>query len=320
MNAFGKNGWPIQFCLALGCALLITASPRFLAWGGNQKETKGTAPRAAGDSSVREKDRAAIRKAVQGLVDAFAKGDAEKAAAALTEGAELVPFEGPSLIGREAIQKAYAEHFAKHPHVKIEPTTESLRFLSRDAAVEEGTMHVTRGADAERTHHYSLLHVREDGKWLIAEIQESPTGVDNLSELSWLIGDWRAKQEDTELHINYDWFGEKAFLRGMFTIRLKDRTLTGMQLIGADPETGELRIWAFEHDGGVAAGTCTRDGESWLFETTGALTGGEPWSARNILLRVNQDTITWQPVLRTIGDEQVEDAPPVKVVRAKPSK
>lgn len=302
----------VRFVALMGGALIVAqiASPI-------HGQTKaGAKP----DESARDKDRAAIRKTVQALVDAFAKGDAEKAAAVLTEGAELIPFEGDSLIGRDVIQKAYAAHFEKHPAVQIEPHAESVRFLSRDAAVEEGMMSVTLGQGAPMTHRYSLLHVREDGKWQIAEIREWPSGGENLSELAWLIGDWKAKQDDTELHMAYDWFGDKSFLRGMFTVKFKDRTLTGMQLIGADPETGQLRVWVFEHDGGFAEGTCTRDGESWLLETRGTLAGGDAWSARTILLRVNQDTITWQPVRRVIGDEEVEDAPPVKVVRAKPSK
>lgn len=307
-------------CLILGWAATFATSAPISAQTQKSKESKAPAPRTTGDAASREKDRAAIRNTVEELVAAFADGDAEKAAAVLTDEAELIPFAGPSIVGRGAIKTAYEAHFARHPRVQIELETDSLRFLSRNAAVEEGLMHVSLGDAAPRVNHYSLLHLREEGKWLIGEIHESPTGAENLSELSWLIGDWSAKQEDTELSIKYDWFGEKAFVRGMFTVKFKDRTLTGMQLIGGDPQSNGLHIWVFEHDGGFAEGTCTRDGESWLFETNGAFSDGREWSARNVLLRVNQDTITWQPVLRTIGDEHVEDAPPVKVVRSKAAK
>lgn len=305
-------------CLLFGCAALLVISAPVAAQVQKPKESKTAAQRAASDS--REKDRAEIRKTVETLSAAFEKGDAEQAAAVLTDEAELIPFEGSSIIGRDAIQAAYAAHFVEHPRTQIELTTESLRFLSRNAAVEEGTMQVTLDGNAPRTNHYSLLHLREDGKWLIGEIHESSTGVENLGELAWLIGDWSAKQGDTALNINYDWFGDKAFVRGLFTVKFKDRTITGMQLIGADPQSGELRIWVFEHDGGFAQGTCTRDGDSWIFETNGAFSGGEEWSARNVLLRVNADTITLQPVQRTIGDDHVEDAPPVKLVRTKAAK
>ncbi len=306
--------------LGCACVLLVIAGTHVSAQTQKSKETSTTGQRSAGDAGSREKERAAIRKTVDELVAAFAKGDAEAAAAVLTDEAELIPFAGESVIGRAAIQKAYAAHFEKHPQIELKLTTASLRFLSRNAAVEEGTMHVTFGDGAPRANHFSLLHLREDGKWLIGEIRESTADDEGLSELAWIIGDWTAKQGETELNIKYDWFGDKAFLRGTFTIKFNERTVTGMQLIGTDPQTGELKIWVFEHDGGFAEGTCTRDGESWLLQTSGAFATGEEWSARNVLLRVNQDAFTWQPVLRTIGDERVEDAPPIKVVRAKSSK
>ena len=302
------------------CVILMIAGADVSAQTQKSKETSATGQKSTVEAGSRDKERAGIRKTVDELVAAFAKGDAEAAAAVLTDEAELIPFAGESVIGRGSIQKAYESHFAKHPQIELKLTTASLRFLSRNAAVEEGTMQVTFGEGAPRANHYSLLHLREDGKWLIGEIRESPADDEGLGELGWIIGDWTAKQGDTELNIKYDWFGDKAFLRGTFTIKFNERTVTGMQLIGADPQTGELKIWVFEHDGGYAAGTCTRDGESWLFQTSGAFSTGEEWSARNVLLRVNNETFTWQPVLRTIGEERVEDAPPIKVVRAKSSK
>ena len=44
--------------------------------------------------------------------------------------------------------------------------------------------------------------------------------------------------------------------------------------------------------------------------------GGE-LAATNILARVNNDTITWQPINLTLGDEPIGNLPPVKVTRVK---
>ncbi len=68
-----------------------------------------------------------------------------------------------------------------------------------------------------------------------------------------------------------------------------------MQLIGTDPRTGEMTIWLFESDGGALGAT-------------------------NILARVNNDTITWQPINLTIDDEEIGNLPPVKVTRVKAAK
>jgi len=272
------------------------------------------------DETDREPDRVAIRKATESFVAAFEKGDAQLVGTHLTTGAELIPDENPGIRGREAIQKAYAEHFASHPNQKITLEPESLRFISRDTAVEEGLMRTSVEQDAPTTQRFSLLHVREEGQWLLAEIREWPSEGTELRDLEWLIGSWQANRTDAEVQTTYEWLGNKAFIRGNISIREQDRTVSGMQLIGPDPSTGELAIWMFESDGGVVQGTCTREGKAWVFETHGLTADGGEFAAKNILLRVNQDTITWQPIQLTVGDEEIGDLPPVKVTRVKAAK
>ncbi len=88
-------------------------------------------------------------------------------------------------------------------------------------------------------------------------------------------------------------------------------------MIGTDPNTGELRTWTFEFDGGFGEGTCTRDGKKWVFETATALSDGSVLEAMNILVQIDQDTFTWQPVNLTVDGEQFGNLPPVKVTRVK---
>ena len=141
-----------------------------------------------------------------------------------------------------------------------------------------------------------------------------------LLDLGWLIGSWQAKQAEAEIQTTYEWLGNKAFIRGNITMRQKDIALSAMQLIGTDPRTGELTIWVFESDGGVAQGTCTRDGNTWIFETSGLTADGGELGATNLLVRVNNDIITWQPINLTVGDDDIGDLPPVKVTRVKATK
>ena len=271
------------------------------------------------DETGRDADRTAIRAATESFVAAFEKGNAEQAATHLTAGAELIPDDAPGIRGREAIQMACIEYFKKHPQQKITLEPESLRFTSRDTAVEEGLMKTSVEKGAPTTQRYSLLHVREDGKWLLAAIREWPSEGTELGDLEWMIGSWEANRSDAEVHTTYEWLGNKAFLRGTITMRQEDQTLTVMQLIGIDPQTGELAIWVFESDGGVAQGTCTRDGNTWIFDTKGLMADGGELAATNILARVNNDTITWQPVNLTLDDEDIGNLPPVKVTRVKAS-
>src|SRR5439155_1545848 len=91
---------------------------------------------AATGSADRPADRAAIREALKSFVAAFEKGDAAAAAGHMTTGAELMAPDGTTEHGRDAIQKAYAEHFAKYPKHQVTVDQESLRFTSRDTALE----------------------------------------------------------------------------------------------------------------------------------------------------------------------------------------
>jgi uncharacterized protein (TIGR02246 family) len=277
-------------------------------------------PKSKTEEDAHAADRVAIRTTMQSFAAAFQKGDAAAAAAYLTSGAELIPYEGSPIRGREAIQQAIANHFAKNARPKIKLEVESVHFPSRDTAVEEGDIQVTTEKEATATNRYSVLYVREDGKWLLAMIREWPSERAALRDLDWLIGSWAAKTPDAEAQTAYEWFGNKSFIRAHFTVRQKDRSFTGMQLIGADPKTGELRTWTFEYDGGVGEGTCTRDGNKWVFETTTAMADGSVLTATNILVHVNADTFTWQPVNLTVDGEKIADLPPVKVSRVKTEK
>jgi len=310
------------FAGALSCAILLlqllnVSDILVQAQDGAQKaSSKSPSTQTNADQSAQ---RAAIDKTAQSFVEAFSRGDVRQVAAYLSDGAELKSDEAPPLVGRDAIVEALTEHFAEHPKKTIIREAESLRFKSKLSAVEEGQLKVSEGSEAPKHMRYSLEFIHEDGKWLIVAIHEWPSQNADLMDLEWLIGSWEAKRADAEVRTTYEWFGSKAYIRAITTVREKDRTLSGMQMFGIDPRTDELRILIFEADGGFAEGTCTREGNTWIFESHGVLADGSELSVKNILVRVNSDTTTWQPVNLQLGDETIDGLPPVKVTRVKAS-
>jgi uncharacterized protein (TIGR02246 family) len=313
---------------ALLCSLSVERGDRGL-WAQNAApnpvKTAPPVPKKPkpAEEDTRAADRAAIRATMQAFGEAFHKSDAAGAAAFLTSGAELIAVEGVTIRGREAIQEAFVNHFAKNARPKISLEVSSIDFPSRDTAVEEGLMTITaggpEGGDAT-TNHYSALFVREDGKWYVASLREWALEKSPLEELDWLIGSWSAKGKDAEAQTSYEWFGNKTFIKAQFSIREKDTNVTGMQLIGLDPETNTLRTWTFEADGGFGEGNVSRDGNKWVFSTATALTDRRLMTSSNILIRVDKNTFTWQPIDLTIDGEQIANLPPVKVVRVEPKK
>jgi uncharacterized protein (TIGR02246 family) len=231
---------------------------------------------------------------------------------------EYIGDDGARFQGRAALEKAYAELFAKNPGNALEVEVEEVRFPSRDTAVVEGHFKLRGGKGGELVvSRCSFLYTREDGKWLIAIAREWPGDGLSLRDLEWLIGSWEASRDGVAVSTKYEWTANKSFIRCQFTIRQDGQTHTGMQLIGKDPATGSLHQWTFEDSGGIGGATITRDGKKWVHAAAGVTPDGQELAATVIMTPVDADSFVWQAVERSAGDEPLPDLPPVKVVRAK---
>jgi uncharacterized protein (TIGR02246 family) len=270
----------------------------------------------------RPQDRAAIRATVDAFVKAFESRDPKSLASHWTSGGEYHNAAGATVRGRDTLEKAFTVLFAKTPEVKAEVHPESFRFLSRDSGVEEGTVTVRRGPVEPSTKaRYRILFVREENRWRVAQLDESASDTVSVDELDWLVGDWKSVSgQGADILTSYTWAPNKKFIHAQFTVKEKGHTLTGNQVIGVDPATGNIRTWTFEADGGVGEASWNRDGDHWVLDAAGSLKDGRTVTETNILTRINADTFTWQSVDRHLGDKLIADLAPVKVVRVKSAK
>jgi uncharacterized protein (TIGR02246 family) len=300
--------------VALAAGLAIAAGHAAAPRGGPGDYT---APRAAkGGGEDRDADTAAIKKATEAFLKAFEKGDPKAVAAFWTPQGEYIDENGVTVRGRQAIAKAYAELFKKHKGLKAEARDVALRFVSRDAAVEEGVLHVRGDKGQEATSaRYSVLHVREDGKWLMALVREWPIEGDTLRELEWLVGDWAAKTEGGSVRITFDRFEGNSFIRGRSTFEEGDTKSTATQLVARDPSTGKLRSWVFESDGGFGSASWERDGKRWVLDATATHADGRTLTATNVLIPLDRDTFVWHSTKRSLDGTSQPDTVPVKVLR-----
>ena len=263
-------------------------------------------------------DRAAIQKTVRTFGDAFEKGDAKAVAAHWTDNGEYIADDGTSFRGRAVIQTAYEELFAKKKaKVKLEIEVDSIRFPSKDTAIEEGFFKVHGGKEHSVTSKYTVLHVREGGQWLMAVVREWPSEGVSIRDLDWLIGVWSAQRDDTEVKTTYEWWGEKNFIRVQFAIKTKDKTLTGFQMIGKDASSGQIRSWAFDPDGSFGEASWTRDGKRWMQDSAAVLPGGSVMAGTNIITHIDPNTFTFQSVQRSLDGDALPDIAPVRVTRVK---
>ncbi len=296
-------------CFVIASAVLAMLTIGYL--GGQQPAGKI----AAGKDNA---DTVAVEKAGQSFLKAYLAGDAKAMAAHWTENGEYFADDGTLIRGRADIEKLYKELYAKKsPHTEAEIDVTSIRFPSKDTAIEEGYFKVRTGKQAPTSSRYTVLHVREGGKWLMAVVREYPSEGVSIRDLEWLIGAWEAKRDDIEVRTTYEWWGDKSFIRATLTIKQKDRTREGFQMIGKDSSTGQIRSWTFDRDGGFGEATWTREGTKWTQESAGVLDDGSVLSATNILTPIDNDTFTFQSVQRSVGGEPAGDIPPVRVTRVK---
>jgi uncharacterized protein (TIGR02246 family) len=281
--------------------------------GQAREPAKGTAETQTGSDA----DREAIHKSARAFVRAFNDGDVKAVAALWTEQAEYVDDGGVVLHGRPEIEKAYAELFKTHPKARMDVQTQSVHFPSPNTAIEEGLVTLTLpGAELPITTAYRAIQVREGGQWRIAFSQEWGAGQDKLEDLAWLIGSWTARPEGREVQFKFAWNEKKTLIRNHFTVKDGGKVISsGTQTIGMDPRTGQLASWTDDEDGGRGEALWFRDGNRWVVDSTGILPNGTETFAVNVITRLNDNEFLWRSVDRAVGEDEVDDTQPVKVVR-----
>jgi uncharacterized protein (TIGR02246 family) len=275
------------------------------------------APTAAGRGKGKEGgDPEAIKTRTRDLLAALGKGNAKELADFWTTSGEYSR-EEVTVRGRSNIEKAYAEALKKKKTPTLAVESDTVRFLSDDAAIHEGTFLSKKANPAEQGRtHFSALYLRIKGQWQLGLLRETPMGP-SVVELDWLVGTWNCKTEAGTVRMEFTWALNKAFLRGQVTVKAADHTTTGFQVIGRDLANGGLKSWTFEEDGGTGEGLWHRTEKGWTAKVTGYNSEGEKVTATTTLTPTDADTFTWHSTHRTVDGEPVPDVGPIQVVREK---
>ena len=195
----------------------------------------------------RSADEAAIRANVAAFQKAYNSGDAKAIAALFTSDGQIEDKEGNVSEGREAIAKTFRNVFEATPDKQIEVFIESIRFIGADLAVEKG---ITKESDvpgeAPDYDRYTAVHVKKDGKWLmaLARDEEGPVGSANeqLRPLAFLIGEWVDDGGSTVVRSSGRWSKDQSFLLQEFKVTVNGKeTMNISQRIGWDPLTKRIR-------------------------------------------------------------------------------
>jgi uncharacterized protein (TIGR02246 family) len=288
-------------------------------------QTQAQSPPAAATAPSPEE------KPIRDLIDAFGKAystpDLKALATYFTEDANVVDSAGESTRGKAAILEMYASSFEENPELDLDPKVQEIRFITPDVARVEGQSRLsTDKGDATEFTRYSSLLVKKSGKWLIAEIREYPAPVEDVSpyerlkELEWMVGDWVDESEAVKSSSIVRWADNKSFLIRTFQLEVKgEKAKSGTMILGWDPQTGQIKSWLFDSEGGHGEGLWTRTGEKeWIVKAQGVLRDGRPTSATQIYIVANNDAVKVSSIDRIIGGQIAPDIADVVMVRKPP--
>jgi uncharacterized protein (TIGR02246 family) len=288
------------------------------ATGADQKE-----PAKEEKRPDRSEDEAAIRANVAAFVKAYNAKDAKAIAALFTPDGQIVDKEGNAAEGREAIEKEFKEIFSEAPQKRIEVSIESLRFIGSDLAIEEGlTKETPAPGETPEYDSYTVLHVKRDGKWLMAMARDEegppPSNHEQLQPLAWLVGEWIDDDGEDVVNSTCRWSEDGNFLLQEFQLQIGGQNAMRVsQRIGWDPQAKRIRSWVFDSEGGFSESVWTRNGDIWVIKATGVRPDGKSASATNVLVPSGPDSYVWRSADRIEGD-QIDPPIEVKVIRKPP--
>jgi uncharacterized protein (TIGR02246 family) len=266
----------------------------------------------------------AIRASADDFTAAFNKGDAKAVAALWTPDGSETDEQGTTFKGRQAIEAEYAKLFKAHRDARIQIEVHSVEFPASNVAVEDGVATVTVSGAPPSSSRYTVVHVPQDGKWLMSNVHESPddakSGTETLQSLDWLIGKWQAKMGDVVAESDIRWLANKSFIRRDYTVRKGDATTgSGIQIIGWDPQQGQIRSWSFDSTGGYGTGLWSQTADGWQIDHIGTFPDSTPSSSRDFVIRVpgEDNVLGFRSTHRLAGGSVLPDTAEIVFDRVK---
>jgi uncharacterized protein (TIGR02246 family) len=262
---------------------------------------------------------------MQSFIKAFDAGDAKALALLFTEDAETADNDGAVVRGRAAIAAQFARAFAADPGAKITIQPESLRFLGREVAKEEGRSTIKPGdGGPPEIDKYTVLYVNQAGHWLQSYVREhgtqEPTPHERLMPLAWMVGEWVDESPDAVINSTCKWSEDGNFLLRSYDVKIAGKVgMSGHQRIGWDSTSGQIKSWVFDSRGGSSEGLWSRDGDVWSVKLSGPLQGGKIYSETNIFTPVSRDMIRWKSIERTVAGQAVPDLGEFVIARKPPA-
>ncbi len=116
------------------------------------------------------------------------------------------------------------------------------------------------------------------------------------------------------------WISNKAFVERRYqTTQLDGKTISGVQIIGWNPQEQAVQSWNFSSDGGFASGLWTPVPQGWSAQIRALPAMVHTTTSVNTFRRLDDNAYVWQAKLRTLGSQVLPDTQEIVLKRVKPS-
>jgi len=278
------------------------------------------------NESSEAKDLDELRATASTFEKAYNSGDVKLIGTQFTEKAEVIDEEGNIIEGRANIEARFTELFKEFPKARIVVELTSLRQLGPDVAVEDGYSATTLSPDepGSRTP-YTVVHVKRDGKWLIASVRDFPeeftpaTAHEQLQALGWLVGQWVDESPEGRVETTCQWSDDGNYLFQEYVVKSRrGAELRGTQRIAWDPLRHRVRSWAFDQSGAFTEAIWTPLDDVWIVKAEGVTPDGQGVSVTRTLTVFDNDSFQIDSTSFVVGDNLLPDSS-VRVVRRPPA-
>ena len=188
----------------------------------------------------------------------------------------------------------------------------TVRFVAPDVAIEEGECNSppVNGGTAAKDR-YTAMWVRHGGHWKLDNVRElSLESVPNQAQLASLnifVGEWSGEVNKIAIHVSAKWDANKKFLRREITISSGKASLVGIQTIGWDPLSRQIRSWMFSDDGSYSEGVWSMEGNLWMELSTRVLPNGSISQVTKVDKFPDKNTMMWKWIDGSIDGEPIDD-------------
>jgi len=256
-------------------------------------------------------EEAALRQVSQEYLAALDRGDWKAVSDYWVPTGVYVDEQGVSHPIKDMLAGGITKTPSLRPQIKL--TATKFRFLTADAAVEDGTSEIVHPGQASAVKgRFSAVWVRSGGKWRLDSLRESRASdesqADALTALEPLVGEWAGQSGGLTMHVQAGWNAAKTSLRRDITLTSDGKTLvSAVQQIGWDPRHQQIRSTTLNDNGSCTDGIWSQEGNIWMVLARATHPNGTESRSTQIFKFADRNTILWKSIHVTIGDRPSAD-------------